>query len=77
MSWRTAPYAVISFVPFIFMSYLARRPDTYLIRLLLLPVVIASTLRYAFGFAWTIPELNVYNWGQCKSVYWQVFKEVD
>lgn len=58
-----------SYAPFLFMAYLARRPNTYLIRLLLLPAVITATLSAAYGYAWTIPELNVYNWGQCESSY--------
>ncbi|KAF9046621.1 hypothetical protein BJ165DRAFT_1388652, partial [Panaeolus papilionaceus] len=55
---------ILCYVPFIFMAYLARRSDTYLIRLLLLPSVIASILVAAYRYTWTKPELNVYNWGQ-------------
>ncbi|KAF8170229.1 hypothetical protein K438DRAFT_1921236 [Mycena galopus ATCC 62051] len=50
------------FVPFVFLAYLARRPGTYLIRLLILPTVVVATLTAGFRFRWTIPELNVYNW---------------
>ncbi|KAJ3791188.1 hypothetical protein GGU10DRAFT_338107 [Lentinula aff. detonsa] len=58
------PYTLSWFIPFFFLAYLARRPETYLIRLLLLPTVIATTLASAFRYCWTIPALNVYNWGQ-------------
>ncbi|GLB38364.1 putative membrane bound O-acyl transferase family protein [Lyophyllum shimeji] len=47
------------------MAYLARRPDTYLFRLLLLPAALCGIVASAYRFVWTIPELNVYNWGQC------------
>ncbi|KAJ6455742.1 hypothetical protein C8R45DRAFT_1035543 [Mycena sanguinolenta] len=50
------------FVPFVFLAYLARRPGTYLIRLLFLPTVLVAALTAGFRFRWTIPELNVYNW---------------
>ncbi|KAF9565753.1 hypothetical protein CPC08DRAFT_704454 [Agrocybe pediades] len=56
---------VLCYAPFIFLAYLTRRPDTYLIRLLLLPSVVSLILTAAYRFTWSIPELNVYNWGQC------------
>lgn len=65
VTWNALPYAVASCIPFVFMAYLSRRPDTYLIRLLLLPTVITAILGTAYRFVWTVPQLNVYNWGQC------------
>ena len=59
-------YPVLCYIPFIFLAYLARRPDTYLIRLLWLPTVITALLVSAYRFYWVPPELNVYNWGQRK-----------
>ncbi|KAG6854126.1 hypothetical protein C0991_010290 [Blastosporella zonata] len=47
------------------MAYLARRPDTYPMRLLLLPITLCGIVAAAYHFVWTPPELNVYNWGQC------------
>ncbi|KAG6823340.1 hypothetical protein H0H93_003838, partial [Arthromyces matolae] len=47
------------------MAYLTRRPDTYLIRILLLPITLCGIVAAAYRFVWTPPELNVYNWGQC------------
>ncbi|KAJ7675720.1 hypothetical protein DFH06DRAFT_1317873 [Mycena polygramma] len=62
LTWSNAPIVLSLFLPFVFLAYLARRPGTYHIRLLLLPTVIACTLSTGYGFRWTIPELNVYNW---------------
>ena len=59
-------YPVLCYIPFIFLAYLARRPDTYIIRLLWLPTVITAILVSAYRFQWVSPELNVYNWGQRK-----------
>lgn len=46
------------------MAYLSRRPDTFYLRLFLLPLVICVTLGIYFRFMYADPELNVYNWGQ-------------
>ncbi|KAJ7043077.1 hypothetical protein C8F04DRAFT_29225 [Mycena alexandri] len=63
LTWSNAPILLSSFLPFVFLAYLARRPNTYLIRLLLLPTVLVATLTAGFRYRFTIPELNVYNWG--------------
>ncbi|KIY72002.1 hypothetical protein CYLTODRAFT_389499 [Cylindrobasidium torrendii FP15055 ss-10] len=60
-----APEMLVSLLPYLFLAYLARREGTYLIRLLLLPSVLTSSLWSAFAHVWTQPRLNVYNWGQC------------
>ncbi|KAF9468488.1 hypothetical protein BDZ94DRAFT_664427 [Collybia nuda] len=65
ITWHTAPYPFILYVPFIFMAYLARRQDTYIVRLLLLPITLCGIVAAAYRYVWTIPDLNVYNWGQC------------
>ena len=65
MTPQNAIYPVLCYTPFIFLSYLARRPDTYLIRLLWLPTVITAILVAAYRFYWP-PELNGYNWVQRK-----------
>lgn len=56
---------LLCYAPLLFLAYLARRPDTYPIRLLLLPSIISGVLVAAYRFTWTQPVLNVYNWGQC------------
>ncbi|KAG1745973.1 uncharacterized protein EDB91DRAFT_1119897 [Suillus paluster] len=58
-------YLLFPFVPLIYMGYLARRPDTFTSRLLLLPLVVAVAVGTYFRFVWTEPRLNIYNWGQC------------
>ncbi|EPQ54466.1 hypothetical protein GLOTRDRAFT_61585 [Gloeophyllum trabeum ATCC 11539] len=62
VTWQTAPAMLMHFLPLLFQAYLVRRPDTYLIRLLLLPAVLSSLLHVGFGYMWTDPRLNVYNW---------------
>jgi len=54
---------LLCYLPLVFMAYLARRSDTYLIRLLLLPLTICAVLCAAYHFVWTQPLLNLYNWG--------------
>ena len=61
----TGIYPILCYAPFVFLAYLSRRADTYLIRLLLLPSTITAILVASYRFTWAVPELNVYNWGQC------------
>ncbi|KAI5121341.1 hypothetical protein M0805_000649 [Coniferiporia weirii] len=46
------------------MAYLARRPDTHIIRLLLLPATLSAVLHSCLGYVWTGEGMNVYNWGE-------------
>ena len=64
ITWRTFPNTLAYFIPLIFMAYLARRPNTHIIRLLLLPTLLTTSLRSCFGYMWTDPKMNVYNWGE-------------
>ncbi|VDB91438.1 unnamed protein product [Peniophora sp. CBMAI 1063] len=83
LTLANAPYTTIQFIPFLTMAYLARRPNTYILRLLLLPILIVTALRAAFGYVWTDPRLNVYNWGAAlyclvligKGLDWALVKE--
>lgn len=50
ITWRTIPFTFIPFVPFVLLAYLARRPDTNLLRLLLLPIVIVMSLGTAYRY---------------------------
>jgi len=61
------PYLLFPVIPLIYMGYLARRPNTFTLRVLLLPLVVAVTVGTYFRFMWTEPRYNVYNWGQGKS----------
>ncbi|KAF9485778.1 hypothetical protein BDN70DRAFT_870654 [Pholiota conissans] len=65
LTWSNGIYPILCYVPFVFLAYLSRQPDTYIIRVLLLPTTITAILVAAYRFTWTIPEINVYNWGQC------------
>ncbi|KII90963.1 hypothetical protein PLICRDRAFT_39539 [Plicaturopsis crispa FD-325 SS-3] len=68
---------LLAFGLFLFMCYLARRPDTHLIRLLLLPAVIVAGLHACFGFYWSDPTLNCYNWGQCLYIEFTIGKSLE
>jgi hypothetical protein len=46
----------------LFMAYLARRPGTRTVRLLLLPAAITAHIAAGFRFKWNNPNLNSYNW---------------
>ncbi|KAI4522365.1 hypothetical protein K525DRAFT_223306 [Schizophyllum commune Loenen D] len=62
MSPEAAAFALITALPILFMAYLARRPDTYLTRLLLLPLTIMGLVSSAYRYYCVTPILNVYNW---------------
>ncbi|KLO11802.1 hypothetical protein SCHPADRAFT_830503 [Schizopora paradoxa] len=46
------------------MAYLVRRPNTWIMRVLLLPIVLVMAICSCYGYVWTDPRLNVYNWGE-------------
>lgn len=77
LTLSTAPYACAYFIPFIFLCYLVRRPDTRVIRILLLPLLITTSLQGAFGYVWTDPRLNVYNWGAALASFAVIAKGLD
>ncbi|KAF9524276.1 hypothetical protein CPB83DRAFT_861526 [Crepidotus variabilis] len=64
LTWNNGIQPIALYAPFIFLAYLSRREDTHLIRLLLLPSVITCIISSAYRYTFTIPQLNVYNWGQ-------------
>ncbi|KAF9221666.1 hypothetical protein BS17DRAFT_803457 [Gyrodon lividus] len=59
-----APHLILPFIPFFYMAYLSRRPHTFLLRLMLLPVVVCLAFGTYFRFKYTEPEHNIHNWGQ-------------
>ncbi|KAJ7069773.1 hypothetical protein C8F01DRAFT_1113953 [Mycena amicta] len=63
ITWSTLPLILPLYLPIVFLAFLARRPDTYLIRLLLLPTVVVSALISGFRFTANVPQLCVYDWG--------------
>ncbi|KAF8627404.1 hypothetical protein AX17_006219 [Amanita inopinata Kibby_2008] len=62
---KSAPQPLLCYFPYLYLCYLARRPHTYLVRVLLLPLVIVCTFTAAYRYTWAHPSLYVYNWGQC------------
>ncbi len=62
---RTAIQPLLCYVPYLYLCYLSRRQNTFLIRLLMLPLVVLCTFTAAYRYTWTQPSLYVYNWGQC------------
>lgn len=77
ITWHTAPFTLLQFIPFSFMSYLVRRPDTHLIRLLLLPTLITAALHSSYGYVWLDPRHNVYNWGAASFSFVVIGKGID
>ncbi|KZS93639.1 hypothetical protein SISNIDRAFT_64471 [Sistotremastrum niveocremeum HHB9708] len=53
----------LPFYPMLLMGYLARRPNTYLLRLCLAPLIIWIIIKTYYSHYWVQPSLNVYNWG--------------
>lgn len=77
ITWQTAPFTLLQFIPFSVMSYLVRRPDTHLIRLLLLPTLITAALHSSYGFVWNDPRHNVYHWGMASFSFVLMGKGID
>ncbi|EJD50974.1 hypothetical protein AURDEDRAFT_112049, partial [Auricularia subglabra TFB-10046 SS5] len=50
------------FAPLLTVSYLARRPNTWALRLLVFPLVLLGTTRVFFAYYFTPPGANEYNW---------------
>ena len=62
LTWRNVPQAMLFLVPYLFMAYLVRRRDTHLMRVLLLPTLIAMTARCTFRYQWKDPRFRWYEW---------------
>jgi len=77
ITWKAIPFFAFAFARLFLLAYLARRSNTRIFRLLVLPTVIASALGASFRFVWTDPVLNVWNWGQCLWAEVVISKAVD
>ena len=53
----------ISLFPMLYMAYLARRPHTYILRLMLLPIAVLAILGTFFHFKFPGVESSPSNWG--------------
>lgn len=62
LTWREVPAAFAYIIPLYFLAYLARRRETRIIRLLLLPTIIATSLRGTFNYSLDAPEYAFLNW---------------
>ena len=62
ITWKTYPISVIYLIPLLLVVYLARRPNTYHIRLALLPITIILAVHGGFGYAWGRQDLDSFNW---------------
>ena len=72
LTWTAAPYAFLYVVPYLFMAYLVRRRDTHLVRILLLPTVIATAIRCTWGYTVGNPWCTFYEWdrGKVRVILW-------
>ncbi|KAI0304492.1 membrane bound O-acyl transferase family-domain-containing protein [Multifurca ochricompacta] len=77
ITWHTAPYMLVQFIPYSFMSYLVQRPDTHLIRLLFLPTLIITALHSSYGYVWLDPRYNVFNWAAALFSFVLIGKGID
>jgi len=59
------------------MSYLVRRPDTHLIRLMVLPTLISASLHSSYGYVWLDPMYNVCNWAVAVFCFILIGKGID
>lgn len=62
ITWKNYPITIAYLVPLTILAYLVRRPNTYALRLSLLPVVVLLAIHGGFGYMWAKPELDSYNW---------------
>ncbi|KAF8503230.1 membrane bound O-acyl transferase family-domain-containing protein [Hysterangium stoloniferum] len=60
---ETWPNYLFLIVPILPMAYLARRPNTHVLRLLMFPITVVTALRAGFCFVWLDPRYNTYNFG--------------
>lgn len=74
---RTAIQPLLCYAPYLYLCYLSRRQNTFLFRLLILPIVILCTFTAAYRYTWTQPPFNVYNWGQCFFAFVAIARAVD
>lgn len=64
VSATTLPHILLPTFLLLFLGYLARRPNTYLIRLALLPFVVWTTLWAMFAYYVPDPEQNSANFSK-------------
>lgn len=63
LNWETWLHLLSPMPLILVMSYFARRPNTYLMRLMFLPILIFTSLRAGFCYIWLNPRFSTYNFG--------------
>ena len=64
LTWQNVPRALLFVLPYLFMAYLVRRRDTHLMRVLLLPTVVAMAIWCTFRYQWKDPYYRWYEWNR-------------
>lgn len=72
-----ALHLLVALLPMMYMAYLARRPDTFLLRIMLLPLVVLGILGTFFRFAVDGAEYGPNNWGLGSFALVNVAKAID
>ncbi|KAI0361931.1 hypothetical protein OH77DRAFT_1416119 [Trametes cingulata] len=77
LTWARLPQAFLYLIPYFFMAYLVRRQGTHLMRLLLLPTVIAMALRCTFRYKNEDPRMAWYEWNRGLLALFVIAKSID
>ncbi|KAI0670536.1 hypothetical protein C8Q78DRAFT_1036725 [Trametes maxima] len=77
LKWTNTPQAFLYLIPYFFMAYLVRRQGTHLMRVLLLPTVVAMALRCTFRFKNDSPKFAWYEWNRGLLAMFVIAKAVD
>ncbi|KAI0646900.1 hypothetical protein C8Q79DRAFT_1117992 [Trametes meyenii] len=77
LKWINAPQAFLYLIPYFFMAYLVRRQGTHLMRVLLLPTVVAMALRCTFRFKNDDPKFAWYEWNRGLLAMFVIAKATD
>ncbi|KAH9901231.1 hypothetical protein C8Q73DRAFT_723112 [Cubamyces lactineus] len=77
LEWSNLPQAILYLIPYFFMAYLVRRQGTYLMRLLLLPTVVAMALRCTFRYKVDDPRMAWYEWDRGLLAMFVIAKSID
>ncbi|OBZ75654.1 hypothetical protein A0H81_04478 [Grifola frondosa] len=77
LTWKTAPNALAFLIPYFFMAYLVRRKNTRLIRMLLLPTLIAMALRCTYRYRCEDPRFGWFDWDRGLGCWTCIAKSLD
>ncbi|KAI8998788.1 hypothetical protein BD414DRAFT_476099 [Trametes punicea] len=77
LTWSNLPAAFLYLIPYFFMAYLVRRQGTHLMRLLLLPTVVAMALRCTFRYKNDDPRMAWDEWNRGLLAMFVIAKSID